>query len=135
MASAEGFEYSFSHGVASGDPTSDGIVLWTRVTHRNETRAQEESQVLVRYELFEGGGQSETGPIVIGLASALRERDWTVKVMPDGLNADTKYTYIFSVEGHPSKVSQDMMNTLIKSPYIGLLLQANSFSSLSSLSI
>ena len=32
----EAFKFDFLHGVASGDPLSDSIVLWTRITHRFE---------------------------------------------------------------------------------------------------
>ena len=31
-----GLQFDFLHGVASGDPLSDSIVLWTRITHRFE---------------------------------------------------------------------------------------------------
>ena len=30
--------YSFDHGVASGDPLNDGVMLWTRVSGANDER-------------------------------------------------------------------------------------------------
>ncbi|MCP4848856.1 MAG: hypothetical protein GY899_13015 [Verrucomicrobiaceae bacterium] len=79
----------FNHGVASGDPFPDSIVLWTRVT------TGEDSPVAVKWEISRtadfssvvNGGEFLTGP----------ERDYTVKVIAGGLTPDTIYHYRFSL--------------------------------------
>lgn len=78
---------TFPHGVASGDPLPDRVMLWTRLTTGSE-RA-------------EVGWRVATDPalrdvVCQGKASADRERDWTVKVDVDGLAAGRTYYYGFT---------------------------------------
>lgn len=81
----------FVHGVASGAPMADSIVLWTRVTPVNE------QPINVDWEL------STTADFASlqanGTVSASTAGDFTVKVIPTGLSADTTYYYRFSVNG------------------------------------
>jgi alkaline phosphatase D len=86
---------SFRHGVASGDPQQDRIVLWTRITPGGR------GQVMYRWRLDpvdrKGGGkrgEGVTGP----------DRDWTVKVEATGLDPGRAYTYQFDAEGAVSPV-------------------------------
>jgi alkaline phosphatase D len=86
---------SFRHGVASGDPQQDRIVLWTRITPGGR------GQVMYRWRLDpvdkKGGGkrgEGVTGP----------DRDWTVKVEATGLDPGRAYTYQFEAEGAASPV-------------------------------
>lgn len=93
---------SFSHGVASGDPYQNSVILWTRITPPQEFSGL----VDVRWEVstsaaFEPGSITDSG-----VFSTSGDRDWTVKVEADGLTADTTYHYRFSVGEVQSQVGQ-----------------------------
>lgn len=77
----------FNHGVASGDPLTNRVILWTRVT------PMEEGQVEVRWELAEDSGF--TNVIVQGSGVTTADVDYTVKVDAEGLQAGTIYYYRF----------------------------------------
>ena len=91
-------ENPFRHGVASGDPLSDRVILWTRVT----PVAEEDIAVTVRVYRDTAfadlvGSQSVT-------ASAAR--DWTVKIDFTGLMPATTYYYRFEAQGFGSAVGR-----------------------------
>ena len=67
---------AFRHGVASGDPTADGIVLWTRVT--TQSARADLSWRLARDPAFKDIVRE-------GAASADAAADHTVKVVLSGL--------------------------------------------------
>ena len=93
---------SFVHGVASGDPYADSVILWTRVTPSQGTA----EGIDVSWEISRSAG-FEAGAIVdSGLFSTSADRDWTVKVEADGLNADTPYFYRFRSGAAVSMVGQ-----------------------------
>ncbi len=84
----------FYHGVASGDPTPDGVVLWTRVTPPTDT------ELSVRWRVA-------TDPLLAdvvqsGTARTDRTLDYTVRVTVDGLAAGTTYYYGFQALGASS---------------------------------
>lgn len=88
---------AFRHGIASGDPTSRGAVLWTRVS------VEGSSAVPVRWSVAE----SESGPAVeSGSSEALPSRDWTVKVEPKTLKPGREYWYWFEAVGVRSPVGR-----------------------------
>jgi len=73
----------FRHGVASGDPWTDRVVIWTRLEEPREvgwTVARDEALRDV---------------VASGVASAEAEHDLTVKVDVAGLEPDTTYHYFF----------------------------------------
>ncbi|HEY1078207.1 MAG TPA: alkaline phosphatase D family protein [Fontimonas sp.] len=77
----------FEHGVASGDPLSDRVILWTRVTPDHE------APVRVRYLVARDPEMQDillSDEVVTNLA-----RDYTVKVDPSGLAPGTHYWYRF----------------------------------------
>ena len=84
----------FSLGVASGDPTPDGIVLWTRLAPAPlEGGGLEDEPYGVRYEL---AADPEFSRIVRrGATEALPEEAHTVHVELAGLQPDTQYWYRF----------------------------------------
>jgi alkaline phosphatase D len=86
-------EAEFLHGVASGDPLSDRVILWTRVT----TTAERAS---VSYELARDADFRDI--VRRGSASTGAERDYTVKVDADGLQPATTYYYRFRAGGRVS---------------------------------
>lgn len=81
---------AFSAGVASGDPTTDGIVLWTRL-------ADQFHGADVRWEVFDPA----SGAVLRrGTATAPAERDGTVLVAVDGLPAGARLGYRFRGPGN-----------------------------------
>ena len=92
----------FAHGVASGDPMPDSVLLWTRVTPTPE--AQPGSgvgpDVQVHWEVAEDSGflrVAARGSVRTGI-----QRDHTVKVVPTGLRPGTTYWYRFNAAGATS---------------------------------
>tara|TARA_R110002072_G_scaffold43981_1_gene123327 strand:- start:1375 stop:3051 length:1677 start_codon:yes stop_codon:yes gene_type:complete len=83
----------FAHGVASGDPQNDSIVLWTRVTTASE--AEPVSWILARDPDF-------TDIVLQGETIASAAADHTVKVIPAGLAPGATYYYRFTAVGEPS---------------------------------
>jgi predicted extracellular nuclease/phosphodiesterase/alkaline phosphatase D-like protein len=93
---------AFSHGVASGDPYADSVILWTRVT----PPAGFAGLLDVQWEVSTSAG-FEAGSIVDrGVFATSVARDWTVKVEADGLSADTVYHYRFRAGVAESMVGQ-----------------------------
>ncbi len=88
----------FPHGVASGDPLADAVILWTRVTVEGGGAADVEWVVATDSELRDvvTSGTFATGP----------ERDFTVKVDATGLAPATTYFYRFSVGEERSNVGR-----------------------------
>lgn len=82
---------SFSHGVASGDPYADSVILWTRIT----PPAEFSGLVDVQWELASSADFAAGSLIDSGTFATSADRDWTVKVEADGLTADTGYYYRF----------------------------------------
>lgn len=97
------FSVSFNHGVASGDPLSDAIILWTRVTPVGTPQGVNLTLQIADDENFEINLVQQT---VVALAS----NDYTVKIDFTGLNAGSKYYYRFVTEDETSPVGQ--FNTL-----------------------
>ncbi|WP_372985858.1 alkaline phosphatase D family protein [Marinobacter sp.] len=94
---------AFNHGVASGDPLPDRVILWTRVTP-TDALARDVENVPVRLtvardrDMREPVGQinTSTGP----------DRDFCVKVDVTGLRPDTWYYYQFAVGNEKSGVGR-----------------------------
>ncbi len=86
----------FGYGVASGDPLSDRVIIWTRVNV--ETPAQVQWEVAT---------DPAFGNIVrSGTASTDGARDFTVKVDVVGLQPATIYHYRFRHLGQPSPIGR-----------------------------
>lgn len=86
----------FAHGVASGDPLADAVVVWTRITTENPDEIEVEWQV---------SNDADFSDIVArGLATTGSARDHTVKVDVTGLDAATTYHYRFVSGGRASPV-------------------------------
>src|SRR5207244_2067045 len=73
----------FYHGVASGDPLSDRVILWTRVTPRHDTT------VTVKWRIAKDTGLTQI--VDSGAFLTDKDRDYTVKVDAKGLDAGTTY--------------------------------------------
>ncbi|NNK87095.1 MAG: hypothetical protein HKO90_02320 [Flavobacteriaceae bacterium] len=78
----------FYHGVASGDPLQDAVIIWTRVTPETQLPEVNVSwEVAIDSAFFNvmKSGSTTTGP----------EKDYTVKVDVTGLDPDTIYYFRF----------------------------------------
>ena len=82
---------SFSHGVASGDPYADSVILWTRIT----PPAEFAGLVDVQWQIASSANFAPDSIRGSGSFTTSAGRDWTVKVEADGLTADTSYYYRF----------------------------------------
>jgi alkaline phosphatase D len=86
----------FVHGVASGDPLPDGVVIWTRITPSPDALPGSGvgAPATVRWEV----GTDETFATVVrsGSVTATAESDHTVKVDVTGLRPAQDYHYRFT---------------------------------------
>ena len=80
---------TFAHGIASGDPTADAVILWTRVTP-NDPMAGPVELIWEMDKDANFGSPSASGTYTTNAA-----RDWTVKVDAEGLDAGEPYYYRF----------------------------------------
>lgn len=97
---------SFDHGVASGDPLSDRVVLWTRVSPDGTTPA---SPIPVSFTVY-ADPELET-PVSFGLASANPGADYTVKVDASGLEPGRVYHYQFIAKTTSGEVASPVGRT------------------------
>lgn len=88
-------EYPFSLGVASGDPTPDGFVLWTRLATRplEDGGGMPRESVEVRWRVAEDEAMTR----VVRFGTAIAEAAWahSVHVEVEGLEPDRWYWYEF----------------------------------------
>ncbi|WP_225798674.1 alkaline phosphatase [Streptomyces sp. NK15101] len=88
---------AFLHGVASGDPLPDGVLLWTRVTPVPEAVPGSGlgPDVRVGWELAEDRGFARV--VASGTTTASAASDHTVKADVRGLRPATAYWFRFTV--------------------------------------
>lgn len=79
----------FEHGVASGDPYPNSVVLWTRVTPDTD------DAVSVEWSVARDADMQDV--LMSGRFTTDSRRDYTVKVVPTGLMPQTYYWYQFRV--------------------------------------
>ncbi len=89
----------FYHGVASGDPLPDRVIIWTRVTPEKMSAV-----IPVKWEVAEDVNFSSI--YKSDTASARSTRDYTVKIDVDGLQPDHIYYYRFIAMGRTSIVGR-----------------------------
>lgn len=106
----------FNHGVASGDPLVNSIILWTRITPTSD------AELTVSWEI--STDQAFTQLINTGNSTTNSEKDYTIKVDAIGLESGTTYYYRFIsnnvtspvgttktlIEGSPSSVKLAVMS-------------------------
>jgi len=88
--------YPFYHGVASGDPLNDAVILWTRITDDSITL----DSVNISWRITTDTSMNNI--INSGNGYAYLNKDWTFKVDALGLQANTWYYYDFQALGHYS---------------------------------
>lgn len=86
----------FRHGVASGDPASDSVVLWTRVSASDEVSVEWELATDPAFTSLIQAGRTRTGA----------ERDHTVKIVPQDLAPGQTYHFRFRANGVYSPVGR-----------------------------
>lgn len=91
----------FVHGVASGDPLADRVILWTRVSP-DASRIGEP----IRTHWWIARDARGRDRVAEGRADALAERDYTLKLDVAGLEPATSYSYGFSTGAHRSRVGR-----------------------------
>ena len=87
----------FAHGIASGDPTTDRVMLWTHVT-------ADADSVPVSWTVARDPELSDV--VASGEATAEAEHDHTVHVDITGLEPGMTYHYGFNAEGEDSPVGR-----------------------------
>lgn len=88
----------FAHGVASGDPAHDSVVIWSRLT------PEAPEPVTVQWEIAETETFSRlaaSGEVVAAL-----ESDFTLKAVAPGLKPGRRYFYRFRAGGAESPVGR-----------------------------
>jgi alkaline phosphatase D len=79
----------FEHGVASGDPGADSVVIWTRLSGVNNPH-----EVTWRLWPADGSAQPLTGQV-----TTAADRDFTVKTVVGGLEPGREYAFEFEAGG------------------------------------
>ncbi len=102
---------AFIHGVASGDPHPDSVVLWTRVTPGSAASAS----IPVVWRVMDGETVAASGTV-----EASAERDFTVKVIAGGLRAGVEYSFDFRVGDVSSPIGR--VRTLSSGPTADVVL-------------
>ena len=87
----------FQHGIASGDPLSDRVIFWTRITSA-------QTSVPVSLDIY--SDPELNNPVTSSMATASAARDYTVKLDVGGLAPATTYYYQFSAEGVTSAIGR-----------------------------
>lgn len=104
-------KHHFAHGVASGDPLPDAVLIWTRYTSQEEIDAggksegeQDVGPVDVRWEVARDRQFEDV--VSSGETEAEAARDYTVKVDVTGLDAETTYYFRFIANGETSPMGR-----------------------------
>lgn len=90
----------FYHGVASGDPLADRVIIWTRYTPDSLQSGQQIVEWKIAEDtMFNTGLQS-------GVVITDETMDYTVKVDPTGLSPNTTYYYQFKANNQVSVIGR-----------------------------
>ena len=90
----------FSHGIASGDPLSAAVILWTRITPDNPMNGPIEV-------IWEMDKEADFVSLAAsGTVNTTAAKDWTVKVDAKGLEAGESYYYRFRIGDIVSPIGQ-----------------------------
>ncbi len=89
----------FYHGVASGDPLTDRVILWTRLTLDTPVLS-----AVVRWRIATDTLLQQV--VNSGSTTTSAQRDYTVKVDADGLQPNTWYYYQFEYNGLLSPIGR-----------------------------
>ncbi|MFJ6779316.1 alkaline phosphatase D family protein [Streptomyces yangpuensis] len=107
-AHAAGTAPAFLHGVASGDPLPDGVLLWTRVTPTPEAVPGSGLGPAVQVSWEVASDQAFSRIVAGGTVTASAAADHTVKVDVRGLRPQTPYWYRFTAGPAVSPVGRTL---------------------------
>ncbi|KAH7188274.1 PhoD-like phosphatase-domain-containing protein [Fusarium flagelliforme] len=114
----EASQLNFTHGVASGDPWPESVILWTRVapslksdssnktvdgtaglySHETEKYIKADSNpICVNWKVFDAKPSDSGSVVSSGRAYTTSDIDYTIKVEAEGLKPLTEYYYQFSI--------------------------------------
>ena len=98
-------DYPFKLGVASGDPLTDGFVLWTRLApDPYDMTALPQKSIPVTWQVAEDEKMSRV--VQTGTSLAHVRHAHSVHVEVNGLEPDREYFYCFTVGGEKSPVGR-----------------------------
>jgi alkaline phosphatase D len=104
----EGGDYAgptrFVHGVASGDPLTDRVILWTRVTPGQDGSVGSGGEISVRWQLATDAAMQSV--VATGSVATSARQDFTVKVDAAGLLPGHVYYYQFEAAAIKSPVGR-----------------------------
>ena len=92
----------FQHGVASGDPLADRVILWTRVTPSPTRNGS--GPIAVRWQVADD--ERLTQIVASGTAEAAVERDFTIKIDAANLRPGRPYYFAFECAGERSPIGR-----------------------------
>ncbi len=93
-----GYDITFKHGVASGDPTTHKVIIWTRIT------PEQHGPLSGKWEMAK---DKNFGQIIRkGNFSTSFARDYTVKIDVDGLKPGQSYYYRFKIGKKTSPIGR-----------------------------
>ncbi|MFE7096461.1 alkaline phosphatase D family protein [Streptomyces erythrochromogenes] len=107
-AHAAGTAPAFLHGVASGDPLPDGVLLWTRVTPAPEAVPGSGLGAAVQVAWEVASDRAFSRVVAGGTVTASAATDHTVKVDVRGLQPQTPYWYRFTAGPAVSPVGRTL---------------------------
>ena len=90
--------YEFRHGVASGDPLHDAVILWTRVSNAGGESLTLDWQV--------ARDEAMSDVVASGVVKTDADRDYTVKVDARGLPSGARLYYRFAIGDNVSPVGR-----------------------------
>ncbi|MFE7956933.1 alkaline phosphatase D family protein [Streptomyces sp. NPDC057413] len=111
---------AFLHGVASGDPLPDGILLWTRVTPVPEAIPGSGTGPDTEVAWVVATDRALTDIVARGTVLATAASDHTVKADVRGLRPGTDYYFRFSAGGTDSPVARTRTAPAADAPVAGL---------------
>lgn len=88
----------FYHGVASGDPTENSVIIWTRITLLDDLQPEIEWEISTHNSFRNIVNQNKV--------STNKDRDYTIKIDLTSLEPDTYYYYRFRYKGINSIVGR-----------------------------
>ena len=96
-----GEQVQFAYGVASGDPLSDRVILWTHAKYAGNT-----GDVALTYEVATDNAFTRASVVTSGVVIATSSTSFTAKVDATGLEAGKTYFYRFTANGATSPVGK-----------------------------
>lgn len=109
VAAAPAHDGAFGYGVASGDPTADSVIIWTRFTPRVDGEpalpgSGQGAPTPVRWTVSPTADCTEA--VATGVVTTSPDSDHVVKVDVTGLDPYTEYFYVFAAGDETSEVGR-----------------------------